>query len=347
MPLELIATEPRTPVLREYEPADPGPEQVLIDSDRSTFKHGTGLRGYRADTRDYTISFDWEAGLHREGPMERPSYPISLGNMTVGTVREMGGAVEAFSPGDRVYGHLPIRGTHTVDADAVSPAPEDMSDAAILYADPARVGMHTVRVAGVGIADRVLVVGAGAIGQMAAQLARHSGADTVWVSEPIDRRRAAAIDHGADRGLNPVDEDVGAAVKDELSAGNRPGVDMTIETSGSYAGLHDAIRAATFGGTVASCGYYTDDPSNVHLAGEWHRNRLDMRSVRPPSEPHREAPRWSFSRLRSEAFALLREGNLSTDGLLDPIVPIEKADDGIRLIDEEPERSIKLGVSYE
>lgn len=346
MPQELVATAPHSPSLRSYEPRAPAADEVLVESELSAFKHGTGLRGYRADTRDFTAAFDWESGLHREGEDAEPDYPITLGNMTVGTVSDVGGDVDAIEPGDRVYGHLPIRETHTVAADAVSVAPPAMADESIVYADPARVGLHAVRIGEIGVADRVLVIGAGAIGQMAAQLATCGGADTVWVSDPIERRREAALAHGADRVLDPLDVDVGAVVKDELSAGDRPGVDVTVETSGAYAGLHDALRATTFGGTIASCGYYADDQTNVAFAGEWHRNRLDLRSVRPPSEPHREAPRWNFDRLQTEAIELLRTGAIDADGLLDPIVPVGESPDGMRLIDERPEESIKLGVSY-
>ncbi len=346
MPQALVATAPRSPSLRTYEQSDPAATELLIESELSAFKHGTGLRGYRADTRDYTAAFDWEAGVHREGDTTEPDYPIALGNMTVGTVRDVGADVEAFDPGDRVYGHLPIRETHTVAADTVSPAPAGMAAESIVYADPARVGLHAVRIGEIGVADTVLVVGAGAIGQMAAQVASLGGASAVWVSDPIERRREAALEHGADRVLDPIDVDVGELVKDELTAGDRPGVDVSVETSGSYAGLNDALRATAFGGTIASCGYYAGDQTNVAFAGEWHRNRLDLRSVRPPSEPHREAPRWSFDRLRTAAFELLRAGDLTAEGLLDPIVPIEDAPDGMRLIDERPEKSIKLGVSY-
>lgn len=346
MPLELVATGKRSPALREYDDSPPGPAEVRVESELSAFKHGTGLRMYRADTRDFTAAFDGDKRLHSDGETVTPDYPVPLGNMTVGTVTDTGEEVDEFGVGDRVYGHLPIRETHTVPADDLHRVPESMSAEAVVYSDPARVGLHVVRTGGVRPGDTVAVFGAGAIGQMTAQTALLAGARTVWVSEPIDRRREAADERGVDRTVDPTEVDTGTQIKEATAAGDEPGVDVALETSGAYPGLHDAIRSTAFGGTVASCGYYAGDSSGLHLEGEWHRNNLDMRSVRPPSEPLRDHPRWDFDRLNDEAFALLGEGRLAAEGLLDPVLPVGRADEGIRRIDDRPEDSIKLGITY-
>lgn len=347
MPLELVATDARSPEVREYEEGAIGPRDVRLRSTLSAFKHGTGLRSYRANTRDATAPFDWETRLHREEQSREPDYPVSLGNTTVGTVVEIGDDVGTFDIGDRAYGHLPIRETHTVSEGTLDPVPEEMSDEDAIYADPARVGLHVVRTGNVRLGDVVAVFGAGSIGQMAMQLARLEGARWIAVSEPIERRRRAARDHGADLVIDPTEEDPGERIKDEVDAGGEPGVDAALETSGAYAGLNDAVRSTAFGGIVSSCGYYADDPSGLHLEGEFHRNSLDIRSVRPPSEPLRDHPRWSTERLDGEAFELFHDGRLSSENLLDPVVPIEDAAEGMRLIDERPEESIKLGVRYD
>jgi len=114
VPLELVATAPRTPELREYERPSVGPGEVRPESEFSAFKHATGLGGYRGETRDFTAPFDWELRLHRSGESARPEFPVALGNVTVGTVAAVGEDVDGFEPGDRAYGHLPVRETHVV-----------------------------------------------------------------------------------------------------------------------------------------------------------------------------------------------------------------------------------------
>ena len=127
MPLELIATAPRTPELRSYEEPPLGKDEVRLRSTFSAVKHGTQLRAYRADTRDISEPFDPELRLHlRHGGAQPPGwmqFPMALGTATVGEVIAVGGAVDSFAVGDVVYGDLSIRETHTVPAAKLRPVP--------------------------------------------------------------------------------------------------------------------------------------------------------------------------------------------------------------------------------
>src|SRR5207244_1714181 len=58
------------------------------------------------------------------------------------------------------------------------------------------------------------------------------------------------------------------------------GVDVAVEVSGSPRALHDAIRAARFGGTVCLLSYYSGDAAGVRLGEEFHVNRLNLISCR-------------------------------------------------------------------
>ena len=348
MPRELIATAPRTPELRCCDEPPLGPDQVRLRSTFSTVKHGTQLRAYRADTLDATQPFDAELKLHRRtGPQAahgmKPRFPLPLGTVTVGEVIAVGDAVGAFAVGDRAYGDLSIRETHTVAATRLRPVPPGMHPHAVVCGDPARVALSGVRDSRLGIGDRVLVTGLGAIGQLAVQLARLQGAAWVAGADPIPRRRALANRLGADLTIDPLVEDAGVLVKTETG---KLGADAVIETSGSYAGLNDALRAAAYGATVVSVAYYPGDGRGLSLEGEWHRNRIDLISSRDVSAPHRLSPRWDAERMYRAAFALLERGGLRVDGLLDPVVPFADSAAAYREIDENPAASIKLGITY-
>jgi len=97
---------------------------------------------------------------------------------------------------------------------------------------------------------------------------------------------------------------------------------------------------------VVSVAYYPGAGSGLSLEGEWHRNRINLISSRDVSAPHRLAPRWDANRLYDAAFALLEQGRLRVDGLLDPVVPFDDSAAAYREIDENPAASIKLGVTY-
>lgn len=342
VPRELIAVSPREPVLREYREEPLGPKEVRVRSTMSTVKHGTELRGYRGDTLDQRKPFDWKRRIH-VGPPKPPRFPIRLGVMTVGRVVEVGAEVTKFSIGDRVHGHLSIRETHTVAEERLHEVPEGMGDEAVLAWDPACVALGAVRDSKIGVGDRAAVFGLGAIGQMAVQIVRLQGARWVSASDPIACRRDLAESNGADLVIDPIFTDAGLAVRENTG---ETGVDLALECSGSYGGMNDALRAACYGGTVVSLAYYTGDAAALHLEGEWHRNRLTMLSSRDVSEPMRDHPRWTTKRLHEEAFRLLKEGRLTADGLLRPIVPFEESAEAYGVIDRKPGGTIKLGVVY-
>ncbi|MAF09923.1 alcohol dehydrogenase [Candidatus Poribacteria bacterium] len=342
MPRELVAIAPRTPVLRQYEEPQLASGEIRVRSDFSAPKHGTELRGYRADSKDDSAPFDGRRRMHVDEPREA-RFPRALGNIVVGAVSEVGRDVTRFVVGDRVFAHRPIRETHVGPAGAFHAAPRGMSAEALVYTDPAGVALAAVRESHVRVGDRVAVMGLGAIGQMAAQIARLQGARWIAVSDPIARRRELALTHGADIAIDPLAEDVGAVIKD---ATDDTGVDVSLETSGNYAALNDTLRATGYGGMVVSSAYYAGDARALSLEGEWHRNRLTIVSIRDQSAPMRDHPLWDPLRIAIEGHALMAGGRLRVEGLVHPIVSFDECAEAYRQIDENPAESIKLGIRH-
>lgn len=342
MPRALVATAPRTPALVEYREPELGPGQVRLRSMLSVVKHGTELRGFRADTRDATHPFDRKLRLHVPGERRNP-FPLPLGHQVVAHVVDVGPGAERFRPGDLVFGPLPVRETHTVAEEILQMVPADAAPEALVCWDPASVALCGIHDSGIRVGDRVLVTGLGAIGLMAAQLARLQGAGWVACSDPIAKRRDLAATHGADRVIDPAAEDVALSVKQETGG---HGADVSVEASGSYAALHDALRATAYGGTVASLSYYTGTAEALHLQGEWHRNQLTLISSRNVNAPVRANPRWNSERMHRQVIDLLAAAKLRTDGVLDPIVPFEESAKAYREIECNPDASIKLAVRH-
>jgi NADPH:quinone reductase-like Zn-dependent oxidoreductase len=339
---ELIADRPGHAVLRTYEEPPLRPDQVRLRSLFSAVKHGTEFRGFRADTMDATARWDSELGLHLRGEERGEQFPMRLGNMCLGVVTDLGEQVDGFQEGDLVYGHLPLRATHVESPRSLQVAPEGISPQALMYTDPAEVALGGVRDAPVRMGDRVAVFGLGAIGQMAVQVAQLAGASWVAAVDPIEMRRSAAARHGADLIVDPTQDDAGLVVKRLTES---VGVDVSLETSGSYAALNDALRSTRYRGTVLSTAYYAGTANELTLAGEWHRNRIQLISSRANSEPQPEHG-WDFGRIRAEALDLLAGGRLQADDLVYPVVPLSQAADAYRVMNEHPERGIKLGIDH-
>jgi threonine dehydrogenase-like Zn-dependent dehydrogenase len=216
MPRELIALAPRRPALRAYRERPLGPEQVRVRAEFAAPKHGTDLVTYRGEARAIDLAYDRDWGCFLPaGEAASRAFPRRLGNMAVGTVTDVGGAVTRFRPGDRVFGHLPVRETHTVHESRLDHLPPGLSPEAAVCLDPAVMAL-ALRDADIRLGDSVAVFGLGAIGLFAVQLARLSGADQVLGVDPILPRRALAARFGADHTLAPGgagDGDAGLAVR--------------------------------------------------------------------------------------------------------------------------------------
>ncbi len=348
MPKELVAIAPRTPVLREYKEPPLRPNQVRVKSLLSAEKHGTTLTMYRSVSPFTDKIFDSKLGVFVPRPPDKyksggGNFPIELGNMTVGIVTEAGNEVKKIKVGDRVYGYLPIRETHTVDEKSVKLAPSELSDEDLVCIDPATVSLMAVREGNIRVGDKVAIFGLGAIGLMAVQMARLSGALYVIGVEPIEKRRRLAEKYGADLLLDPFRCDVGL----EIKRATRGGVDVSIDTSGSYQALHQAIRATSYGGTIVPVSWYHGEARGLNLGEEWHFNRQVMVSgARVESEPYRDYPRWDRKRVYETVIELFRKKRLTSKGLLSPIVHFKDVVEAYRMLDEKPGETIKLGVIY-
>lgn len=373
MPRELIATAPRTPALRDYEEPELGPAQIRIRTVLASPKHGTELVGYRDDPaaqRPYDPV--WGVVLPRSTPAG--GFPRRLGNMAVGIVEEIGSRVTRFAVGDRVFGHFPIRETHTVEETDADPMPTGLTDEGAVCLDPA-VMAFAARDAGIKLGDRVAVFGMGAIGLFTVQLAKLAGADEVIAVDPIAARRELALALGADVALDPRENegDAGLAIRKftapagwplegaavgpgrrivggyrerETQSGNL-GVDVAIEASGSVGALHQAIRATRYGGTICVVSFYGGYAAALHLGEEFHINRLQLVSVRAETLPMRDAPGWNLERMVEVTLDWLAIGRLSSTGIVTPIVPFAESVAAYRAIDEHPEQSIKLGIRFD
>ncbi len=348
MPLELVATGVRQPELREYEDRAPGPGEVLIRSRLSAEKHGTDLLFYRGESPFTHKTFDGGHGLFMPRESEAritPDSPMRLGNVTVGVVTQVGPDTPGLEVGQRVYGYLPIRETHTVSVGAVRPAPEGLTDEMLVCLDPALVALLGVREGRLQLGDTVAVFGMGAIGLMALSLAKLAGVAQVIAVEPLPLRAELARRRGAEVVLDPkADPDVGLAIR---RATDMQGVDAALETSGSHVALHHAIRGTRYGGTIVPVAWYHGGAHELELGDEWHFNRQTLVSgARLESVPYRDHPRWGPERVERTVTDLYARGRLDTDGLLQPRVPIAEAADAYRLIDEHPEQCVKLAVDY-
>ena len=156
-----------------------------------------------------------------------------MSNQTMGVQREGG-----FSE----YMVMPV--SRLIDGKGLDPK-------TLALIEPFCIGYHGIQRAGVHEGDKVLVVGAGTIGVLAAIAAKSRGAK-VWICDVAPKKLDYALNFGLDgKILNDSPENFEKAWK-EITDGN--GFDVTVEAVGLPSTFQNCLDAACFGGRVAVIG---------------------------------------------------------------------------------------------
>jgi len=206
--------------------------------------------------------------------------PLVLGHEIAGDVVAVGPGVTAFHEGDRVTTthHVPcltchyclsghetvcdtlLSGTHfdpggfcelvrlpAINVDRGTwTIPDEMSYDQATFVEPLACVLRGQRMAGIGPAQSVLVLGSGISGQLHIRLARSLGATRIAATDISDYRLQAALDSGADR-VFKADEDVAGLFR-EMNDGR--GADRVIVAAGAAAAQEQALAAVERGGVV-------------------------------------------------------------------------------------------------
>lgn len=339
---EVVSTEPKKAFVRDYEDSPIKEGEVKAAVEFAAAKHGTEFTHFRGQDPFLDHEFDEEYLLFRESQKAKDTpYFMRPGNMWVGTVKEVGKNVSSVKEGMRIAGYGPIKSTHVLKEKDVLFMPQRMTWKEAVCYDPAQFALGGIRDGQVRIGDNVVIIGLGAIGLIAAQMAKLAGAAKVIVCDPIEKRRNAAIENGADEAIDTKEGDVGLTIK-ELT--DKRGADVIIETSGSYQALQQAIRGIAYNGKIAVVGWYKECTGGLNLGREAHFNQPDILVSRACSEPNREYPRWDFERICKTAWEMLAQGKLKCENIVDPVVSLEDAAKAYMEIEGNPVSSVKLGV---
>jgi predicted dehydrogenase/threonine dehydrogenase-like Zn-dependent dehydrogenase len=161
--------------------------------------------------------------------------PMTLGYSSAGVVIEVGRDVRRFRPGDRVASNGAHAEIVAVPQNLVARVPDGVPFDEACYAVVGAIALQGVRLANVGVGDRVAVIGLGLIGQIAVMLLGAAGCRVIGTDLDATKRELAAR-LGADTGAR--DEFVAAI----LEATDGHGADAVLVTASTAS--NDPIELA-------------------------------------------------------------------------------------------------------
>ena len=140
----------------------------------------------------------------------------------------------------------------------------------------------------------------------------------------VDRRRRhprrleLAERFGADHVVDFTVDPPAELIKD-LTAGR--GADVSIEISGSYGALHEAIRATAYNSRVVVSGFPQGEATGLFLGEEFHHNRIAVVCSQISGVSPEVDHRWNVPRLERTVVELAAAGRLDVTSLVTHTFP--------------------------
>ena len=230
-------------------------------------------------------------------PFQQGDYPgpVTCGYSSVGEVVETGAGAPDALAGRTVFCLHPHQDLYRVPAAAVTPVPDGVPPARAVLAANMETAVNVTWDARPGPGDRIVVIGAGVVGLLAAWLCRQAPAAEVTVVD-----------------VNPAREAVAGALGLAFAPEPPPGAeaDIVIHASGQPDGLRAALEAAGVEGAIVEASWYGTRAAPLPLGEAFHARRLTIRSSQVGRIPPERAPRWTHARRLRLALELLRAGAL-------------------------------------
>lgn len=195
------------------------------------------------------------------------------------------------------------------------PVPDCISDIEAALLEPLGVGMHAVDLAKLRVGESVAILGAGPIGLMILEMTRLSGADPIFVTEPLPWRAELARRYGATEVINPAQMDPVQAI---LGLTQGRGVDVVFEAAWGAETVAQSAEIACLGGRVILVGIPSKDEL-VMRASAARRKGLTIKMSR------------RMKHIYPRAIRLAKQGRVNLMGMVTHRFPLTQAPEAFAL----------------
>ena len=288
-------------------------------------------------------------------------FPVVQGHEGAGVIVKTGEKAEGLSVGDKVtiqpqvfcgkcypcqighYNvceHLKVFGIHepgmaseyfAAEASKVIKLPQDMSFDQGAMVEPAAVAVGAVRRCGDIEGNNILVLGAGTIGNLAAQTAQACGADKVMITDINSKRLDIAGDCGIEYCINTKEKDIGDAIS-EIFEDRK--ADVIIDCAGVKTTIDQAINNARRASKIVVVGNFKE-PVEIEMP-LLQRREIDMIGIMMYVKEDFE-----------EAIRLMQEGKVKTEKLITDYYRIRDFKQAYEYIDHHMEDVMKVMLTFE
>lgn len=281
---------------------------------------------------------------------------LPLGYSAAGVVVEVGSAVAGIRPGQLVATGGAGQANHAewqaVPGLLCSPVPDGVTAEAAAFTTIASIALHGLRLAEVGPGSKVVVVGLGLVGQLAARLAQASGCDVAGIDvsgRPVEMARASGVTAWVDGGE--------ATTEAVLAWSRGRGADAVLVCASGASSVpvtrtpalcRDRARVVVVGDTgldLARTPFYEKELSLL-FARSYGPGRYEQSYEEYGVDYPAGQVRWTEGRNFEAVLDLLASRRLVVDDLVTHRFPIAEATDAYSVIDDAEEFCLAVALEY-
>jgi threonine dehydrogenase-like Zn-dependent dehydrogenase len=284
--------------------------------------------------------------LFKEGHLYYRGYPYVMDGEIVAEVTAIGERVEGLAVGDRIASYTKYNEWHVVRPGDWTKLSPEVSDEAAVSLPFSGTALQCTRRAQIGVGDNVVVLGQGPMGLLVTHWVSLSGAGQVIVADRYAQRLEVAAQMGATTALNATETDIPSAVRD-LTGGH--GADIVIDAGNTPRTFALALELARERGRVVVLSFHTQPITIEDITRDFYHKELDVIATRGtgPSNSYRSPHcRWTSGENLRLVERFIAQGRLHPERLISGHLPLAEIEDGLRQIEKEPERSVKLLVEW-
>jgi threonine dehydrogenase-like Zn-dependent dehydrogenase len=337
---------PRKAEIVEVDTPRPAGDQVLARSLHCSVSAGTEMGFYRGTAPQLDLVM--EGTFNFAVKPGNISYPMQsdgpgvwwMGYSNIAEVVETGPDVTSLKKGDVIFsrgGHKTHQIMSEVSATLIHPACGAEPFALTALVEIALNGVLDARMV---LGETVVVSGLGTLGQLLLQMAQRSGCRTIGV-DCLENRLSLARKLSGDLALDFTREDTAARVYEETDG---RGADIVFEVSGNEAALGNAMRMASYNGTVVVVSFYQTPSVSLFLGREFHHKRTRLLASQIGGINPELSPTWTPGRRLATAIGLVE--SLPIGSLVTHRVRFEELPEMLRLIDAHPSECSAVIVNY-
>ena len=300
---------------------------LLVKTRKSLISSGTESICYNSDM---------DEGSHWAGWVQ---YPFHLGYSNVGEIIETGPSNKNYRLGDRVFSPTSHRQFAILTGKPVK-VPAEISDESAVWSKLATIAQTGVRRAEIKMGGRVLIIGAGPLGQLLSQYTRLMGAEIVMIVDPIESRLKVAQKYGATEIFAGMASDAYGFVE-ENTDGNL--ADVVFDATGHFSVFPMALKLTRRFGNLILIGD-SPHPSKQTLTADVLTRQITVRGTHNElMPPHIE--NWSVTRQINLFYTYINRRQMDVENLItETYSPIEAPDVYSQLAEN---RGESIGVVFE